>query len=405
VAYLVTQYPQTSHSFIRREIAALESMGVTVQRYSLRATIDRQVDEQDEAERSKTRAVLGVGAAGLIAAMLHCAALRPLALIRAARLAWRLGRHSERGVLIHLIYLAEASVLCEWLSVERVQHVHAHFGTNSATVAMLCASLGGPSYSFTAHGPDEFDRPLALGLEEKIRRAAFVVAISEYGRSQLYRWIPHSQWGKVYIVRCGLDGLFLNNARPSSPPAARRLVCVGRLAEQKGQLVLIEAAGRLRADGVDFDLTLVGDGPMRGEIEALIDRLGLGDRVHLIGWLSNASVREQILGSRALVLPSFAEGLPVVLMEALALDRPVVSTYVAGIPELVQPGVSGWLVPPGSVEALVDALREVLDAPLDQLARMGRAGNDRVAQFHNAHLEAEKLALLFQDFHDQTSVA
>ena len=137
--------------------------------------------------------------------------------------------------------------------------------------------MGGPPFSFTAHGPEEFDNPLALGIDEKIRHAAFVVAISEYGRSQLCRWVPYDEWSKIRVIRCGLDPMFLK-AEPVPLPEARRLVCVGRLAEQKGLPILIEAAGRLHAEGVDFELILVGDGPLRGEIERLIAEYDLGNR-------------------------------------------------------------------------------------------------------------------------------
>jgi glycosyltransferase involved in cell wall biosynthesis len=197
-------------------------------------------------------------------------------------------------------------------------------------------------------------------------------------------------------VTCGLDAPFLD-AEPSPAPSAPKLVSVGRLVEQKGQLVLVEAAARLRDEGIAFEIDLIGDGPMRGDLVSAIDRLGLGDRVKLLGWRSNSGVREAIRGARALVLPSFAEGLPVVLMESLALARPAISTYVAGIPELVEPGVSGWLVPPGAVEALASAMKAALLARPEDLDRMGRAGRAIVARRHDASRSASLLASLFRD--------
>jgi glycosyltransferase involved in cell wall biosynthesis len=172
---------------------------------------------------------------------------------------------------------------------------------------------------------------------------------------------------------------------------------VGRLAEQKGHLILVEAAARLRAVCHDFEIVLVGDGPLRGAIEALIDRHGLGATVRLAGWLSNNGVRDAVIDARAMVLPSFAEGLPVALIEAMALGRPVISTYVAAIPELVRPGESGWLVPPGSVESLARAMGEALDAPVETLARMGRAGAARVQELHRSSAQAVALARLFRE--------
>jgi colanic acid/amylovoran biosynthesis glycosyltransferase len=395
VAYLVNQYPRTSHSFIRREIQALESQGVDVLRFSLRPPNEELATEADRLELQKTRAVLGAGVIAHAAGMLAMAVRRPVAFGRAAALAVRLGVRSERGLLRHAAYLAEACVLAGWLRRAAVDHVHAHFGTNSATVALLCRVLGGPRYSFTVHGPEEFDKPEFLGLGEKVRHAAFVVTISSFGRSQLFRWARHEDWPKLEVVRCGV-GADLLHAAPTPVPAAPRLVCVARLSEQKGHLLLIEAAAKLAREGVELELLLAGDGPMRPEIEAAIARNGLRERIRLAGLMSAEEVREAIIGSRALVLPSFAEGLPVVVMEALALGRPVVTTAIAGIPELVQSGVTGWLVPAGSVDALAAAMREVLEASRERLAEMGRAGAVLVAKDHDTAKEATKLVGLFR---------
>jgi glycosyltransferase involved in cell wall biosynthesis len=395
IAYLVNQYPLTSHSFIRREIHALEALGAEVVRYSIRPTRDPLPTEADRAERRRTRAVLDSAPAGLLAALLLTAAARPAAFLRALRWAIRLGRAAGRGVARHVVYLAEACVLARWARADRIEHLHAHFGTNSAAVALLSREVGGPRFSFTVHGPEEFDAPAALSLRDKVSRAEFVAAISSYGRAQLWRWVRSEDWAKVQVVRCGVDEALLG--APASPvPAARRLLCVARLGEQKGHLLLLEAAARLAAEGADFEIVLVGDGPLRPRIEAGIARLGLAGRVRVAGWKSAAEVREELLASRALLLPSFAEGLPVVIMEALALARPVITTAVAGIPELVEGGVTGWVVPAGSVDALVPAMREALDADPERLGDMGRAGAARVSARHDVRKEAAALAALFQ---------
>jgi len=394
VAYLVNRYPLASHSFIRREIAALEKSGVIVHRFTIRPFED-VVDEADKAERLKTTVLLNWWDNLISTAIVKLT--RPICYLRALALAIKVGRRSERGLLVNLIYLAEACHLLRLLRQQNIQHLHAHFGTNSATVAMLTRELGGPPYSFTCHGPEEFDRPEQLELDEKVARAAFTVAISSYGRSQLYRWTRSQDWPRIHVVHCGVDRMFLSQPSQHQLPQARRLVCVGRLCDQKGQLLLVQAAEILARDGETFEIILVGDGPMRAEIESEIRRAQLTDRIRITGWMSNQQVRDQILASRALVLPSFAEGLPVVIMEALALHRPVISTFVAGIPELVIPGVCGWLVPAGSVEALADAMRTALNAPLDQLQRMGAAGAARVAENHDITREAAKLAQLFSE--------
>jgi glycosyltransferase involved in cell wall biosynthesis len=394
ICYLVNQYPKVSHTFIRREIAALEQQGVQVERVSIRRSGDQLVDEADLEELARTRVILDGGMRRLLWALLLCALTRPVRLAIALRLAARLGRRSERGRLRNFAYLGEACVLLRWLARSGARHVHAHFGTNPASVAMLCHALGGPQYSFTVHGPEEFDKPLMLGLRDKIERAAFVVAISSFGRGQLYRFCDHKHWPKIHVVRCGLDERFLRN-RIVPLPAARRIVCVGRLSEQKGHLLLVEAAARLAAEHADFELRLVGDGELRAEIEALAAEYGIADRVHVTGWASSEQVLREIEDARLVVLASFAEGLPVVIMEALAVGRTVLTTSVAGIPELVSPDC-GWLVATGSVDELTAGLRRALRASDADLERMGRRGQARVRRLHDAQAEAGKLHRLFR---------
>jgi glycosyltransferase involved in cell wall biosynthesis len=284
--------------------------------------------------------------------------------------------------MVHLAYLIEACVVFRWCTQLGVTHVHSHFGTNAPAVAMLCRMLGGPPYSFTVHGPEDFDLAYALSFDEKIGRAQFVVAISHFAKSQLFRWCHHRDWSKINIVRCGMSPTYL--AAPDVPvPDAARLLNVGRLCEQKGQILLMEAARELRSRGIHFELNLVGDGEDRAALEEIIARYGLTDSVRLLGWQTEAQVQEQIRQCRLVVLPSFAEGLPVVLMEALAMGRPVIATSIAGIPELVQHKVSGWLIPPGSVEALVSAVCDGLAMPVEQLNQMGSAGAAAVARQHS----------------------
>jgi len=395
IAYLVNQYPKVSHSFIRREILALEAGGTPVARFSVRSCSGELVDPADQAELHKTQVLLARGVSGLLTGLIQTALAHPRQFLKALAFTLSVSRRGQRGLAHHLAYLAEACILRREFALQGITHVHAHFGTNSTTVAMLCHALGGPTYSFTVHGPEEFDRPEALLLPEKIRRAAAVVAISAFGKSQLMRWCEAADWRKIQVVHCGVDEEFLTQAA-TPVPETQQLVCVGRLSEQKGHLLLLEAIAPLAAAGIPFKLVLVGDGELRPQVEAAIAQYGLQSCVEMTGWASSAEVRQHIVNSRALVLPSFAEGLPVVLMEALALARPVVSTYVAGIPELVEPGRSGWLVPPGSVEELTAALREVLQADPKTLSAMGEQGRSRVVQQHNAATEARKLAALFQ---------
>jgi len=395
IAYFINQYPKVSHSFIRREILALERQGVEVQRIALRGWDAELQDAEDTSERARTRYVLQGGVKGLLTPTLQVLRAQPRRFFQALRVAMRLGLRADRAWPYHLVYLAEACQVLHWLQAGEAKHVHAHFGTNSTEVVMLANLLGGPAYSFTVHGPEEFDKPQFLHMGEKVRRAAFVAAVSSYGRSQLFRWVAHEHWAKVKVVHCGLERAF-HEVLPVNVPAVPRLVCVGRLCEQKGQLLLLEAARQLAAQSIAFELVLAGDGEMRGQIDALITRHGLQQHVRITGWISSAQVREEILAARALVLPSFAEGLPVVIMEAMALRRPVLTTYVAGIPELVRPGENGWLFPAGAVDELAQAMAECLAQPADVLQRMGEAAHQRVLQRHDIDTEAAKLAGYFK---------
>lgn len=395
IAYFINQYPKVSHSFIRREILALERQGLVVQRIALRGWDGALQDGEDIAEREKTHYVLQGGVAALLKPLWQVLRAQPRRFCAGLGLALRLGWRADRSLPYHMVYLAEACRVLQWLQASGAEHVHAHFGTNSTEVVMLASALGGPAYSFTVHGPEEFDKPQFLHLGEKVRRAAFVAAVSSYGRSQLYRWVAHEHWPKVKVVHCGLERGFHEGAI-DNPATAPRLVCVGRLCEQKGQLLLIEAARRLAAQAVAFELVLAGDGEMRGQIEALIAQHGLQAQVRITGWISSAQVREELLAARALVLPSFAEGLPVVIMEAMALRRPVLTTYVAGIPELVRPGENGWLFPAGAVDELAAAMGECLEQPAEVLQRMGEAARQRVLERHDIDTEAAKLAQYFK---------
>jgi len=391
IGYLINQYPMASLTFIRREIAAAEAGGATVHRYAVRAWDGPLVDPEDLADVARTRRILEVGPPGLAIAAIKTLFGRPGRFFKALASAWKLASIAGRGRPKHLIYLAEACVLLGWTRRDGVEHIHAHFGTNSTVVALLCRRLGGPPYSFTVHGPEEYDRPIELALGEKIRHAAFVVAIGSFGRSQLWRWSRYDDWIKVHVVHCGVDPGFLDVA-PSRPSDRPRLVNIGRLEEQKGQLILVEAASKLLDRGrTEFEVVIIGGGSFRDVLDAKIRERGLERHVKLAGWMSGAQIRQELTEARGFVLPSFAEGLPVVIMEALALHRPVIATYVASIPELVRPGETGWLVPAGDVDALADAMASLLDTPTERLAEMGEAGAKAVASAHDVRVEARKL--------------
>lgn len=393
IVYILNSYPQPSHSFIRREIRALEAQGHNVTRIAMRAGDAPLVDAQDVEEAAATTYVLRAGAGALGMAALRSFLAAPARFAAAMRLAIRCGRRSEAGVAKHLIYLAEAAHVVQLCRAARASHAHAHFGTNAAAAAMLSNALGGPAYSFTVHGPEEFDAPRALALGTKIARSKFTVAITSFGRSQLARWAGPDHWDRIKVVHCGVDKARFP-ARQPLPAGPPRFVIIGRFVEQKGQLLALDALAQLCETHPDAHLTLIGDGEMRTQIEDRIDALDLAARVTLTGWVDEARILEELNAAHALLMPSFAEGLPMVIMEAMAAGRLVIATYIAGIPELVQDGANGWLVPAGDVASLAGAMRALAETPDTKTAEMAQAARARVLDRHDAALEAAKLAAL-----------
>lgn len=392
IACLVNTYPRASHTFIRREIHALERMGFAVHRLAMRSDRATLQDEADKAEDLRTEHVLELGHGRMLATALGWMLRRPAASLAALACAWRLGKRAGNRPR-HAVYLAEAAYVAARCHALGIRHIHAHFGTNSASVALLAHLLGGPRYSFTVHGPEEFDAPHSLALDEKIRHAAFTVAISSFGRSQLCRWSAVADWPRLKVVHCGIEPARFPD--PAPLPAKLHLIAIGRFSEQKGFPLLIEAVARAIRHHPDLHLTLVGDGPLRGEIEALIETHTLRRHVTLAGWLTEAQVRAELADAQALVLPSFAEGLPMVVMEAMAAGRSVLATAIAGLPELVTPE-TGWLVPAGDATALADGIGQIATLPPARLAEMGRAARARVLARHDVNREATKLALLIR---------
>ena len=395
LAYLTTRYPAVSHTFIRRELRELEARGHHVLRLSIRPPAIDLVDPLDRAEMERTLSCINQPIHRLLTSVLCALISRPTRALSALALACRMGLRSERGLLRHLAYLVEATHLLRVLRAHSIEHVHVHFGTNPAAVARLIRRLGGPPFSMTIHGPGEFDAPRSLDLAGKIADAAFVVAITEFCALQLQRWAAPTDWHKIHIVHCTVGQEFFAAACPVTP-SSKAFLCVGRLAPAKGHHLLLEALARVVRREQSAQLVLAGDGDLRGALESQIRRLNLQKHVSITGWISEYQVRQHLLAARALVLSSIAEGLPMVIMEAFALCRPVISTSVAGIPELVRHDENGWLVPVGDVERLADALCDALTRPSDVLTRMGERGQSLVRERFHSATETDRLEALLQ---------
>ncbi|MDB5685524.1 MAG: colanic acid biosynthesis glycosyltransferase WcaL [Rhizorhabdus sp.] len=392
LAYLLNSYPMTSTTFIRREIAAIEAAGVPVKRFAVRHWENALVDPADRDEQGRTEYLLTGNVSTLLTGFVADAISHPLRLARAASSVATLERAARGRLVQHIGYLLQAAHLKRRCDALGITHVHAHFSTNAAAVAMLCRRLGGPAYSFTVHGPDELVDLSAAGIAQKARHAHRIVAITAYCRDRLRVALPESLWDRIEIIPCGLDLDAFSSA--SAGAAGSSLLCVGRLCAQKGQVEIPAAVAALSDRYPDLRVDLIGDGDMRSAIEGEIARLGLGDRIRLLGWRSNDDVRNMLRDARALLLPSHAEGLPIVIMEAFALRRPVITTRVAGIPELVD-GSCGWLFDAGSADGLERAIAAALAADPAQLAAAGAEGRRRVEERHDLRRIAPGLIAMF----------
>ena len=328
----------------------------------------------------------------MVAAAAGALAGDPARTLRTALLAWKTRAPGLGGCVRALAYLLQGLLLARHLVQRGVAHLHNHITGNSAQVAMLASAQSGIPWSTTVHGMELLSSD-AGPLGAKLEAAAFTVCISHYTRSQCMLHTAPEHWERMHVVHCGL-GPELLEAKACRLPNAMRFVCVGRLSPEKGTPLLLEAAARLVAEGVDLELVLVGDGPQRAALERRSAELGLAGHLRITGWADAETVAQEIRDARALVIPSLSEGLPMVAMEALALGRPVIATRVGGVAELIETGVTGWLVAPGSVEALLAALREAVDADDERLMELAAEGARRVRAHHDAAREARRLANL-----------
>lgn len=397
IAYLTGEYPKVSHTFIQREIVALRALGVEVLPCTVRRPPASQVVGADQkAEAERTFCILESARRAphrLILAHLGWLSRAPGRWLAALGLAWRTRSPGAKAALYQLFYFLEAGLLADHLRRKGVVHLHNHFANSSCSVAMLTSAISGIPYSFTMHGPAIFYEPMRWRIDEKIARARFVACISHFCRSQGMYFSDPEHWPKLRIVHCGVDPTAYG--RRERGAFGKRVLFVGRLDPVKGAPLLIEAFARVAADHPDASLTVVGDGPSRALAEAMAQDLGLADRVAFLGFRSQAEVADLLEEADMLVLPSFAEGVPVVLMEAMASRIPVVASLVAGVPELVEEGVSGFLVPPGDVETLAARIATLMADP-ERARAMGLAGRARVEAEFDLAKEAAWLARLHQ---------
>ena len=397
LCYLLSRYPGISHTFFLQEIRGLRELGFDIATASINAP-DRSHRQLIPAEAEAAATTLYLKPMPRVRAMLRLLRLvcaSPASAFRALRAALRLKPSSLGQRLFSLFYVAEALLLCDWMRRRRITHLHVHFGGAVATVGLIAAAAARIPYSLTIHGPDEFFDELGTHLRQKLENAAFVIAISDYCRSQLMRIASPACWDRFETVRLGIRPDLLPHRAARDDRAPIQLVMVGRLVPAKGPLLLLQAVEQVRNQRIAVALTVIGDGPERGDLEAFIRQHQLMDVVTLTGALNHDQTLERVAAADLFVLASFAEGIPVSLMEAMALGVPCISTYIAGIPELIDHDHDGILVPAGSVDALTNA---ILCLARDPALRQRFAEAARAHVLREYHLP-ENLKLLAETLH------
>lgn len=395
LAYLTSLYPAASHTFIRREVEAMRELGFDVDTFSIRApSAGETVNELDRREAERTFYLLRQSFLSFAAAHGSALLTRPIQYLRTFGLSLFHRAPGARGLLLGIAHFAESILLARELKRRGSTHLHNHFANSAATVGLLATRFLGIGWSFTMHGISETDYPAGLMLGRKIEAANLVACVSWFGRAQGMRIVDPAYWEKMHVVRCGLpfDRLPL---RSPSKHGIRTIICVGRLSPEKGQAGLLQVFAQLLRDHPDLQLRLVGDGPDRANLEALAGELGLGNSLTFVGRLSEEDTLNEIARSDLLVLPSFMEGLPIVLMEAMALGVPVIASGVAGIPEIVEDGTTGLLFAPSDWPQLQARIERLMsDRTLcDELAKKGR---EKVSAEFDAKKSAAELGRLFQ---------
>lgn len=400
LAYLVSRYPSISHVFILREVLALRRAGAEVATFTIRRHPDHEfLSEVDREEDARTHVLVPASPFDLVRSHLEAFVRAPGRYLATLLLAMRLRGAGARAALWQLFYFGEAGLMWRQCRKRGIRHIHAHHANVGSDVALLASRLGGDdwSWSFTMHGSTEFFDVREHRLAQKAELARFVVCVSDHGRSQIMSLVDPRHWEKLVVVHCGVDvEAFRPAAEPAGDGRAPEILTVGRIVPVKGQSLLVEAVAELRRRGLEARLTIVGDGPRLADLRSLAARLDVGDQVDFAGSVGQHEIAARYARADVFALPSFAEGLPVVLMEAMASGLPVVASRITGVPELVEEGVSGLLVAPGRGDELAGALERVLREPPEARRAMGLAGREKVVREFDVERTAVQLMSVFE---------
>lgn len=398
LAYLVSTYPTLSMTFVLREVLELRALGFRICTASINPP-DRSAENLTEDERDEyfqTSYVKTQGAKGAAKAHLLALGTEFSGYWRGLRLVFRLGGLDPKQLFFNLMYFTEALMVGQWMRRNLQTHLHCHLAQQAATVGLYVRRVFGFGFSITVHGPDEFYDTRGQHLAEKIAAADFILCISSYARSQLMLLSPYLHWNKFIVSRLGVDPQLFSPQPKKAAPEIFEILCVGRLTPAKGQHLLIDAVERLAQQGRRVKLRLVGSGPDEASLRKQAARIANPDCIVFEGAVNQDRIRTLYAAADLFCLPSFAEGLPVVLMEAMAMGIPCVATQITGIPELIRNNIDGLLVPPSDLDALVEALARLMDdAALRQ--RLAGSGRARILEHYDLHRNVSELARHFSE--------
>ncbi len=401
VGYVMTHYPRTAQTFISGEIDAVEQAGMSISSFAMNTPDAAELITPGATERYARTMYLKQRPLGAIGIVLWFALRHPVGMTGIAISALRSAGGSPKRIVRRFAHYVQAARIARSVLQHDIRHLHAHFGLAPATIAWLAsqmASLGGSrvGFSFTIHGFHDFVDPDEARLDIKARDAAAVVCISDYTRSQLCRLTPAELWPKFKVLRCGVDLDVLPFLQRPARPGPPTIIAIGRLSAEKGFALLIEALQQLARENVDARLRLIGDGPEREALVGAVREARLEEHVTFAGELAPEAVRAELQAADIFCLPSFNEGLPVSIMEAMAVGVPVVTTWVAGIPELAENGVTALTVPPARSDALAAALRKLCHNPSLGSALAAEA-RKRVALLHDQTRNGMQMADLLRE--------
>ncbi len=393
IAYLISRYPTLSMIFVLREVLELRALGFRIDTASINPP-DRtpeQLTAEEAEEAARTYCVKSHGLTG--AAKAHVLALLRnfIGYWRGLGLAFGLSGLDLKRLFFNLMYFTEALMVGQWMRRSKQKHLHVHLAQQVATVGLFVCRVFGFGFSMTVHGPDEFYDSQGQYLAQKIAAADFIICISSYTRSQLMKCSPYIHWNKFIVSRLGVDAQLFSPQLKKTVPEIFEILCVGRLIPAKGQHLLMDAVQRLTQQGRRVRLRLVGDGPDESSLRKQAAQIQIPEGVVFEGAVNQDHIRTHYAATDLFCLPSFAEGLPVVLMEAMAMEIPCVATQITGIPELIRNGIEGLLVPPSDLEALVEALGRLMDdAALRQ--RFAASGRARILEHYDLQRNVKELA-------------